>query len=253
MPKLTDQNLETVVLNNNFKYSYTPVGDLGSTEYTLINLLVDTSGSTRPFIDIINQCIDAVIKGCKSPNHGRADNFLLRIVSFDDQVKEILGFTPVININEGSVVLTAGGTTNLYEAAEMSVQALTDYANVQLGPNEFISNGVLYVITDGLDNHGRGTPQRIAHLIEKAVTSEHLDSLLSILVGVGISDPMVKSELDKLKTEAKFDAFIDIGDANPTNLAKLAGIIVSQSLSQSQSLGTAQPSQVVDLNTYDVS
>jgi len=85
MPRLNDDTLETLKLTGtNFQYSATRIENLGATEYTLVTVVVDTSGSVADFKDELEKCLQKVIEACrKSP---RADNLLIRIVTFNNKI-----------------------------------------------------------------------------------------------------------------------------------------------------------------------
>ena len=115
MPILNDASLEQVTLpNSHYGYSATRLEELGATEYTVVTVACDVSGSTAPFICEMEAAIARIVQACKSSP--RADNLLLRLVAFDDTLAELHGFKLLENCHLADYggVLRAGGTTALY-------------------------------------------------------------------------------------------------------------------------------------------
>ena len=75
----------------------------------------------------------------------------------------------------------------------------------------------------------------------KARTGEKLESLISILVGINTAN--CSAELQEYQQKTGMDHYIDVGDATPRKLAKLAAFVSQSISSQSQALGTGGPSQ----------
>ena len=75
----------------------------------------------------------------------------------------------------------------------------------------------------------------------KARTSEKLESLISILIGINVGN--YGQELQDYQQKTGMDHYIDVGDATPRKLAKLAAFVSQSISSQSQALGTGGPSQ----------
>lgn len=238
MPILNDMTLDEVELpNSNYGYSATRIEDLGATEYTVATIACDVSGSTVGFKMEMEAAITRIVQACKfSP---RADNLLLRLVEFDDSLDEIHGFKLLENCNAADYAgrLRAGGSTALFDATENAVSATVNYGQ-QLSTNDFSANAILFVITDGCDNASKLPPQRVKEALRRAVTSEALESVISVLIGVNVQDPMVSQQLRAFHQDAGFTQYVELDQADAKTLARLAHF-VSQSISaQSQSLGT---------------
>lgn len=242
MPIFTD-NMDThSIQGSNFGFSAKRIGELGATEYTLVGLAVDTSGSVQPFRDDIERCMQEVVNTCRlSP---RADNLMLRCVRFDDSLEEIHGFRPLseCNIDQYKNVLPIGGMTALYDAACNVADSVTEYAR-SLVQNDFDANGILFVVTDGADNRSTMTPTEVKKSLERAVQSEALESMVSILVGVNINNPAVSQYLQDFHQKAGFTQYIEIENASAAALAKLAEFVSRSISAQSQALGTGGASQ----------
>jgi len=219
---------------------------IGATEYTLVTICVDVSGSVSSYKTEMEEAIKEIVDSCnKSP---RKDNLMIRIVTFDDDMQEMHGFKLLVDCKPSDYTdcLTIGGCTALFDASNNAIEATNDYAK-KLGENEFDANAIVVILTDGCDNRSNvATPATIKKTLQASVQEEALESMLSILVGVGVGGyGGVAQALDDFRTEAGITQYVEIADANSSTLAKLAKF-VSQSISaQSQALGTGGVSQTL--------
>jgi hypothetical protein len=239
-----DDNMDfniPIVGGGAFNFSATKPEVLGATEYTLCSIIVDISGSVSPFSNELLEVVKSVVEACqKSP---RADNLLLRLVSFNDSVMEVHGFVPISSINPSDYqALQCGGMTALFDATYEGIGATLSYGQ-KLVDQDFDVNGIIFCIGDGWDNSSTMSPRAIKDLVDKAVIGEEIESLLTILVGINISS--CKAELEDFKNEANLTEFLDVGDATPQRLAKLAQFVSKSISSQSASLGTGGASQIL--------
>jgi len=229
-----------------YGYSAADLGDLGATEYTLVTIVVDESGSTSSFKDEIEKCIQEVIKSCKfSP---RSDYLMVRLVAFNDSMREIHGFKQLVDcqIADYENCLSPGGSTLLFESARNAINATADYGK-DLNENDYDVNAIIFVITDGMDNEsGKITASSVGDSLQQIRKDEHLESIMSILIGVGVGHYQgVSAYLDDFKKDAGLSQYIEMKDANDKTLAKLASFISKSISSQSSSLGTGGPSQTL--------
>jgi uncharacterized protein YegL len=239
MPKITD-NLENFKLAGNYGFSATRIADLGATEYTLVTLVVDESGSVSSFKNEIVNCIKEVVNACKySP---RSDNLMIRLVAFNGSLREVHGFKLLANCNPDDYdsAIQPTGSTALFDAAINSIDATSAYAKT-LSNNEFSANGIVIVITDGEDNCSSASSSGLSDCFNRIKKEESLESLVSILVGVNTSG----SSYLKNVSQAGFTQYIEIGSANSKTLAKLAEFVSKSISNQSSALGTGGPSQVI--------
>jgi len=89
-----------------------------------------------------------------------------------------------------------------------------------------------------MDNASRLPAKKVKEAFSKAVNSEALESIVSILIGVNVQDREVGRYLQKFQMEAGFTEYVELHRADAKTLARLAEF-VSQSISaQSQALGT---------------
>ena len=245
MPKLLDQdggqNHQTL---HGFNFSAVKIEDLGASDYTIVTIVQDVSGSVDPYKVDMEATLQKILEACqKSP---RSQNLLIRLVSFSGNVAEIHGFRELKTINpaEYSNILKCYGSTALMDATLNSAEATEAYGS-HLGSMDYRSNGIMFVITDGQDNASvvAKNPAVLKKAFHKIKTGEiALESFISILVGVG-DDPNDIAYLSQLATDAGFDQFVEMGKATPSRLAKLADFISKSISSQSQALGSGAASQ----------
>jgi len=244
MPKLNDPSLDAKNLTgSHYGYSATTLENLGATEYTLATILVDVSGSVGGFKGELEKCIQSIIEACKSSP--RANNLLVRLISFDDIIEEIHGFKMLDNCkpNDYTGILTIRGSTALFDASKNAILASNDYAKT-LYDNDFSVNGIMFIITDGGDNASTASAKDVGNAIKQCELDEKLESFITVLVGVGINKYSTTSAyLSNFQKDAGLSQYEQIDKTDPDTFAKLAGF-VSKSISlQSKSLGGLSSSQ----------
>jgi len=235
----------------NFQFSAVRPEKLGATEYTVACLVVDKTGSVQEFRDLIAKMIGEIVMSLQqSP---RANNLLLRVILFDTDIEEVHGFTLLgdLDIDKYDKVYPQRpwGRTALYEACCNAIESIVAYSE-ELFENGFEVNGYLGVITDGMDNESERkgiTTVSVKEATTKAMQSEMLESLMSILVGVNLTEPMAADYLDKFQKEAELTQFTDAGSADAKTFSKIAGFISSSAVSQSQSIGSGAASQPLSI------
>jgi hypothetical protein len=243
MPILNDTSLDQTTLpNSHYGYSATRLEELGATEYTVVTIACDVSGSTSAFVFDMESAITRIVQACKSSP--RADNLLLRLVAFDDTLSEIHGFKLLENCNlaDYSGILRAGGSTALYDAAENAVSSTINYGQ-QLLAGDFSANAILFVITDGVDNASKSSAKAVKAALAQAVTSEALESIISILMGVNVQALKASRYLREFHREAGFTQYIELDKADADTLARLAEFVSRSIGAQSQALGTGGATQ----------
>jgi hypothetical protein len=226
----------------NFTFTGARIDQLGATEYTLVTVAVDVTGSTADFASDLRAMLVTAVEACKkSP---RSDNLLLRAITFSTAVggvSELHGFKPLAEIDPNAYpVFSPDGLTPLYDAVYSSVGAMTEYGE-QLMQNDYLANAIGFIITDGLNNAGTATPKMIRDEIGSVAAKERLESLVTILIGINAA--VYERELREFQHEAGIEQYIDAGDVTKAKLAKLADFVSQSVSSQSQALGTGGPSQ----------
>ncbi len=250
MPRILDPDMEThSIQGSTFQFSAVAPSNLGANEYCLATIVLDGSGSTESFWPGIRAAtVEAVraLRGTKKRPNPRADNTLLRVVVFDHVLHEVHGFRLLTQCNDDDYqnLKCPAGTTALYDATYTSIQATLEEARY-LEKNKFQSNGIVIVVTDGAEypaNASTATRKMIAQAITDSKSSEVLESLVTILVGVNANANLV-TYLNDFQTEAGFQQFIPLNDASQDTLGQLGGFVSRSISSQSQSLGSGGPSQ----------
>ena len=248
MAKLNESNSMSVqkIGGSNFTFSGARIDDLaqaGATEYTLVTIAVDETGSVMGFEKELRNMLVMAIESCKkSP---RSDNLLVRVITFGSQyqngVNEVHGFKPLYDIDVNDYPdIRPGGMTPLNDAVFSAIGATNAYAK-ELADNEFGVNAITFVITDGAENASVASMAMVKSELEKSVRSEVLESSVSILIGINAAD--ARMFLDEFRREAGMDQYVDAGDASKGKLAKLAAFVSQSVSSQSQALGSGGPSQ----------
>lgn len=236
---------------NQFKYSAIEMDNLEAAEYTIVNLLVDETGSVYDFKDELEKCMKQVIDSCKE--HPKSENLLLRTAVFSsnwggDSIRELHGFTLLDAIDTKVYVVNPNGGTPLNDAALDCIETTHSYAKT-LNSQDYFCNAIFFVMTDGGENCSRtATMSKIKNGLAEMRKTEDLESVTAILIGVNDTDPTLKQFLDNFKNEANFDDYISLGDVTPSKLAKLARWISQSIGSKSQDIRRGEISTNVDFD-----
>lgn len=239
MPKFDMENYE--VPGGSFGFSGVRPDMLEETAYTLVVIAVDRSGSVSSFETELIQCAKTAVEACKkSP---KAENLLVRFVTFGSRLKEVHGFTPVKDVDMSLYnKLNAGGTTCLNDAVYDSVGSIVKYGEI-LANQDFDVNAICYIITDGEDVGSSVSETMIKDFIAESLKTEKLESIQTVLIGINTEANYVTYQQNFVKNIG-LNQYVNAGDANPNNLAKLANLISKSTISTSTSLGTGQSRNV---------
>ena len=243
MPRLDGAMQSLTIGKGGFAFTGARLERLEATDYTLVTIAVDVTGSVSGFEQELDNMLKEAVNACKKS--ARSDNLLVRIIYFSTSyakgVLEVLGFTPLADVDPNTFpAIRPGGLTPLCDAVFSSVGATNAYAKT-LHDNDYMANSIVFVITDGGDTNSTATLAMVKAEQKQAVASEQLESHISILIGVNTQ--FCGAELARFQTEAGMDQYVDAGDATPQKLAKLAQFVSKSVSSQSQALGTGGPSQ----------
>ena len=230
-----------------FGFSAAKIEDLGATEYTLVTIVLDDSGSTYGFSKEMEAALKEIIGACQSSP--RADNLMVRLVVFASTKNEVHGFKllSTISANDYDDLLQAKGMTTLYDSAIDGVEATAHYGR-ELLEQDYDANGIVFFITDGMDTGSTFTPKEVAAAIANCTKKECLESITTILIAIADPqnpDPSVMTGLEDFKNDANIDQFVKLSDASKKTLAKLASFVSASISSTSQALGTGAPSQSI--------
>ena len=245
MPRFDDEDMQSQKIGGSgYGFSGKRLDALDATsEWTICDFEFDMSGSVDCFAAEIERCAIEAIRSCKhSP---RADNLMLRTQTFNHALHEVHGFRPLGECDEAKYVgiIQPGGGTALFDAIHNGASALNKYG-ADLVAAKYTANGILIVVTDGCENgNSSATALMCKKAIEGARAGEKLESLITILVGINVTDPFVADALKKLAADVGFTQYIEAKDASAKTLARLAAFISKSVSSQSQSLGSGGPSQ----------
>lgn len=238
MDLFKDGDMQTTQVAN-YSFSGVRPEKLGATEYTLVTMMTDATGSVNRFANELLGMKQSIVRACrKSP---RADFLMLRDAEFNEIITENHGFAELSRIDENKYTPPAcSGRTALYNAAHSAIAATNEYGRI-LTSQDFSVNGIIFLGTDGDDNHSVQTAASVLQELGRGVQNEWLESLVVVLIGINAQQYRV--ELEGFKVAAGLQQYVDVGDATPKNLARLADFISRSISSTSQSLGTGGPSQ----------
>lgn len=235
---------------SSFQFSGVSVDILESNEYTLVNLVLDMSGSVNDYYAELISMIKNVIETLRDPRAPFAENILFRLVSFNSNVYEEHGFIPLtaINIDGYSSITKPNGATSLYDACINASEATKVYG-LNLTKQDYSVNAINIVVTDGGDNTSSHSSSDVRALTKDLIQNEAVESIRSILVGVNTNSRWgnVKEVLEKFRIAGEFDQYIDISDATPSAMAGLAGFVSKSVSLQAQANGSGTASKPVTL------
>ncbi|NJL70638.1 MAG: VWA domain-containing protein [Candidatus Competibacteraceae bacterium] len=246
MPLLDTDSDKHALPNAHYGYSAVKIDKLGASEYTLAVIVNDVSSSVHDFKTEMEDALKEIIKACaKSP---RADNLLVRLVQFANNVSETHGFKMLqdCNVDDYDDILHVGGSTALYDAAANAISSASDYAK-KLNDQDFKVNAIIIVITDGDDNVSLKGVDSVREALQRANREESLESIVTILVGVNVQDQYMSNRLGEFKTKAGMTQYAELKNANANTLAKLADFVSKSISAQSQSLGSGGASKPLTL------
>lgn len=249
----SEENTQNRQTPRGFNYSHVGLKKLGASEYTLVTIAVDTSGSVSHKYGLIEKALGAIVKACeKAP---RKDNLLIRLVGFSTSVYEIHGFRLRQDIGPDEYVnsLSQSGATALYEGCNNALDAIGDFSS-ELADQSYLANGLFVCITDGEDNRGQytgHTTDKIKKAIADLRRSESLESINTILIGIDNGYGSAGDEsslslyLENFKKEVGFDQYEWAGSLDDKTMARIANFISQSISSSSAALSTGGPSQPV--------
>lgn len=235
-----DNNMLTNRVGN-FSFSGVRPEKLGATEYTLVTVVTDKTGSVAGFEKDLVAMKRAVVQACQ--RDPRAEFLMLRNVWFNTKIDEEHGFVELAAIDPAKYSAPkCDGMTALHDAVFSSVAVSNAYAKT-LRDSDFSVNAVVFIITDGEDNKSSHTVADVKAELARGVRQEHLESLNVILIGVNAVQ--CRARLETFQRQAGLTQYVDAGTASPKQLAQLAGFVAKSISSQSKSLGSGGPSKAL--------
>lgn len=240
MPKLNDEAFQSNA--GHFGFSGVKIDELGATEYTLVTIVADRSGSVESFYLAMEASLKEIVKACqRSP---RADNLMIRLVTFSTTHAEFHGFKllSTINLSDYDGCLVPQSSTALFDACVDGIEGMSNYGKYLID-QDYNANGIVFIITDGMNNAGKLEARHVKKALAETVKGEKLESVISILITVNVQDSQAKQELDEFHQEVGFTQVVNLDDATEKTLAKLAAFVSRSISSQSKSLGSGAASQ----------
>lgn len=244
-------NMNDFAIGSGFGFSGQIIDELEASEYTLVTIALDESGSISGYERQIEDMLKAAVGACYSSPYSQ--NLLIRVIRFGTQygrgasggIDEMHGFKALSEIDVNAYPhLQGGGGTPLYDAVYSSVGAMNVYAK-ELVDLDFAVNGITFVITDGDENSSIATATMVKDELAKSIKGEIMESHYSVLIGIGTGSGSVSGILKDFQDDTGMDQFIWAGEATKGKLAKLAQFVSQSISSTSQALGTGGASQQI--------
>jgi hypothetical protein len=239
---------------SNFGFSHVNIDLLEEAEYTLVVVAADCSSSVSPFCREIEASLKCAVEGCRMDD--RSENLVVRVVKFSTTVSEVHGFKPIdmIGQDEYDGCIAPNGMTALLAAVDDAARSIGQYGEILYEEDRTV-NGVLFVITDGMENCSMDREtgndllsSTVKDRIEAIKAEGKVESLTLVLVGVNTgSQGDLPEALQTLSDEVGMDGYVNVEDASEKSMAKLGGLI-SQSISaSSQALGSGSTPMLPNL------
>lgn len=241
MPRLLNRDDSEAHIGSVGSFSYSGIRPdlLNESNYTIVTIICDVSGSVYGFKDQLLAMVKAVVESCKkSP---RVDKLLLRYVTFNDVVQEQHGFLPLNDVDVSAYKdLDPHSMTALFDASYSGVGAANTFAKEMYDKRDVMSNAITFVITDGGESGASVMSAKDVknRVVEATQRDEYLESHITILIGINVSNQGAKKKLEEFKNDANFTQYIDAGMADEKTLAKLANFVSRSISAQSSSLGS---------------
>ena len=233
-----------------FGFSAMPVEKMEASEYTIVTIALDVSGSTESFIDSLRKFPGIVLDALKKDP--RANNMLVRVLAFDSDITEVHGFLEPDRIDKTVYEsINSGGATALYDTTYAAFEATKSIADTLVASHRDC-NAAVYIVTDGLDNESNSSISDIKKLISNIIRSEKIESVVSFLIGLNNASltganhgDSVEAALNSFKDQVGITHFINYNDVSADTIAKIAYNVSKSISSQSMSQGTGGPSTYV--------
>lgn len=244
------------LVEHNFgRYGFTAtcLNQLESSEYTMIQILIDGSGSMFGHRQRVESMLRDIVAACQQSPH--KDKLMLRVVTFGTTRREIHGFKMISRCDpaEYNGVIASEGMTALSDAILNGIEAVRAYAEY-IDKQDYLVNGLLIVITDGLDNSS--SPATVMNALARVAKAESLESFSSILIGIiGMSDrssPAYKEitrRLRQFQSEVGFTCFVEVDVVDENAASRLAKFLNKAIHAMKDSLGTGGPPSLLQLSS----
>jgi len=234
----TPLSKETLVRQQIGHFEFTAVDpdNVSSRHVTLAAVAIDRSCSAHDFLPHMVRMLQRLVTTCAQSDV--ADSVLMRLSGFGNKPEEIHGFYPMARIaaEDYDDVLSAGGTTALYDAVYDAVSSTTHFATM-LSRRGVKANGVVVVVADGFDNSSIYTAKEARTVLAEANDSDVLESLVSIFVGINpVEIQYTREEMRKLLCNLGTE-YMDLPDTSAETFLGLADRLSDVVLAQRRRLG----------------
>lgn len=167
------------------RFGFTAIkeADLNAFEYTLIQIVVSVDHSTLFPYSAIERLVSAAVKAASPLN--RRNNLMFRLLVSGAVPQEVHGFRLLPECDHARCrgLSEADTSADLIDTILNSIEALANYARF-LTQRCYLANGILIVITDGMNNMSSRSLNEARKALAQAVNGEDLESLTSLLVGI---------------------------------------------------------------------
>jgi len=203
----------------------------------MFQLVADISGSICDYEDDMSMALDEVFLHELKNSH-RAADIVLGKITFGAGVKHEMGFTPILNVQPGSLQIK--GTDNhtcLYAAVEEALISTMAYRkDLEAQGIDVRSN--ICIITDGEDNYSKDEQLKAVNdLVGKLRKNEAWANSFTItLIGVGQKANFTQAVIDMGLDPDK--CLVEIS-TSAHDIRKMMGV-VSQSVSSSSAANAVQ-------------
>ena len=242
MPKITQENTKPV----NFAFSRASIEDIkkvGSSEWTLVVIDCDVSGSTSGFRDQMEKLLKAIITGCSG---ARSNNLLIKVNKFGTGVQEVHGFmlynSIALDIYDGC--LTGNGRTALLDSICAGEESIYVMGEELVDDHDYDVNAIHIIITDGYEYGSVMTYDQAQKELARTRTGECLESNLSLVIRINEGSAGSDESRDKL-VKIGIDEVIDAGNFDEDAFKKITGFVSQSITTQSQAVGSGAASQVL--------
>ncbi len=177
----------------NLQYGNFDPNDIQVDETINAVFVVDISPSIGSYAMHLNTAFADFIQTMQKSH--LADQLLVSVIEFHDQVKIKTGFQPVAQVPQITFTPSGGGTS-LYDATLKGLEQALEYRK-NLEASGVNTKTLLFVITDGGDNTSKNPANTVKNQIEKILSDERsVFSFTSILFGVGTASVFEKAQKD---------------------------------------------------------
>lgn len=194
-----DNNVsETVSMNQpgfNFNFNNFNPEEIETEQTINIVFAIDVSPSISPYQDELNNSLNEFYEEMQKSHV--ADQILVSIVTFNEDVKVETGFQPISNIPSANYK-GHGWSTSLYDGTLAALENAVKYRE-DLEDSGVMVKTLLFVITDGMDNDSSNSPSAVKNKIDDLMLDEkNMHTFTSVLFGVG--DKNNQSQFNQIET-----------------------------------------------------